>query len=75
VVIIAANYATQAFSVTLGGASIFVDAGAKRDSVTDAALIAVWPSNFTTTAPVAGAGNVTGVLAGYLAVYPNGPQV
>jgi len=24
---------------------------------------------------VAGAGNITGVLAGYLAVYPNGPQV
>jgi hypothetical protein len=71
----AANYATQAFSTTLAGASIFVEAGAKRDTVTDATLIALWPSNFTATAPVAGVGNITGVLAGYLAVYPNGPQV
>lgn len=67
----AANYATQAFCTD----TVFVDAGAKRDSVTDAALIAKWSSNFTTTAPVAGVGNITGVLAGYLAVYPNGPQV
>jgi len=54
---------------------VFIDAGAKRDSVTDAALIAQFPTNFTATVPVAGAGNITGVLAGYLAVYPNGPQV
>ena len=53
--------------------SYFVDAGARRDSVTDAALIALFPSNFTTTAPAAGVGNVTGVLAGYLAAYPTGP--
>jgi hypothetical protein len=71
----AATYATQAFSATLAGASVFVDAGAKRDTVTDAALIALWASNFTATPPVAGVGNVTGVLAGYLAVYPNGPQL
>lgn len=70
-----ANYATTAFSTTLAGASVFVEAGAKRDSVTDATLIALWASNFTTTAPVAGVGNITGVLAGYLAAYPNGPQV
>ena len=54
---------------------MFIDAGAKRDSVTDATLIAQFPTNFTATAPVAGVGNITGVLAGYLAVYPNGPQV
>lgn len=71
----AANYATQAFTAKLGTADIFVDAGARRDSVTDATTIALWASNFTTTAPVAGVGNITGVLAGYLAAYPNGPQV
>jgi hypothetical protein len=70
---VAANYATQAYTTTLGGAAIFVDAGAKRDSVTDATLIATWASNWTTTAPVAGVGNITGVLAGYLAAYPTGP--
>ena len=57
----------------LAGAPVFVDAGAQRDSVTDATLIATWSTNFTTTAPVAGVGNVTGVLAGYLAAYPKGP--
>jgi len=72
----AANYATQAFVATIAsGANVFIDAGARRDSVTDAALIAQFPTNFTATVPVAGAGNITGVLAGYLAVYPNGPQV
>ena len=72
----AANYATHAFTVQIAsGASVFVDAGATRDSVTDAAIIAQFPSNFTTTAPVAGVGDVTGVLAGYLGVYPRGPQV
>jgi hypothetical protein len=55
------------------GADVFVDAGARRDTVTDAALIALFPSNFTATAPVAGVGNVTGVMAGYLASYPAGP--
>ena len=70
---IVANYATQPFTTVLGGAPVFVDAGATRDSVTDATLIATWAANFTTTAPVAGVGNVTGVLAGYLAAYPKGP--
>ena len=50
-----------------------MDAGATRDTVTDAALIALFPSNFTATPPVAGVGNITGVLAGYLAAYPKGP--
>ena len=71
----AANYATQAYCTKLGGQDIFVDAGAKFDSVTDATLIATWSSNWTTTAPVAGVGNITGVLAGYLAAYPKGPVV
>lgn len=56
-----------------GVSSYFVEAGARRDSVTDSALIALFASNFTTTAPVAGVGNVTGVMAGYLAAYPTGP--
>jgi hypothetical protein len=71
----AARYATVAFCYNAGGADVFVDAGAKRDSVTDATLIAAFSSNFTVTAPVAGVGNITGVHAGYLASYPNGPQV
>ena len=54
-------------------AGYFVEAGARRDSVTDSALIALFASNFTTAAPVAGVGNVTGVMAGYLAAYPAGP--
>lgn len=54
---------------------IYICPGATRDSVTDATLIATWASNWTTTAPVAGVGNITGVLAGYLASYPKGPQV
>ena len=70
----AANYATQSYSTVLSGAPVFVLAGEKKDSVTDATLIATWSSNWTTTAPVAGVGNITGILAGYLASYPNGPQ-
>ena len=66
----AANYATVGYTTTLGGAAITVLPGETRDSVTDATLIATWSANWTTTAPVAGAGNVTGVLAGYLAAYP-----
>lgn len=66
----AANYATQGYTTVLSGAAITVLPGETRDSVTDATLIATWSTNWTTTAPVAGAGNVTGVLAGYLAAYP-----
>jgi hypothetical protein len=69
----AANYATQGFTTVLGGAPVFVGPGARRDSVTDATLIAIFASNFSATAPVAGVGNVTGVMAGYLAAYPAGP--
>jgi hypothetical protein len=69
----AANYATAPFTTVLGGAPVFVGPGARRDSVTDATLIAIFASNFSATAPVAGVGNVTGVMAGYLAAYPAGP--
>ena len=68
----AANYATQGFTATLGGAAYNVVVGARRDSVTDATAIALWSANFTTTAPVAGVGNITGVMAGYLGAYPTG---
>lgn len=66
----AANYATQGYTTVLGGAPVTVLPGETRDTVTDATLIATFPSNWTATPPVAGVGNVTGVLAGYLAAYP-----
>lgn len=65
-----ANYATQAFTSVLSGAPIFVDAGALRDTVTDAATIALWPANFTATPPTAAA--VGQALFNYLAAYPRG---
>ncbi len=69
----AANYATAGFtSVLASGAAYSIQPGATLDSVTDAAKIALWAADFTTTAPVAGAGNITGVMAGYLAAYPRG---
>lgn len=57
----------------MGAASYSIQPGARLDSVTDAAKIALFAANFTTTAPVAGVGNITGVMAGYLAAYPAGP--
>ena len=66
----AANYATAGYTTLLGGAAITIIPGETRDSVTDATLIATWAANWTTTAPVAGVSNVTGVLAGWLAAYP-----
>jgi hypothetical protein len=75
VVTIAANYATSAFTVQLAsGAQAFVGVGATRDTITDATIIAQFPSDFTANVPAAG-GTITGVMAGYLAVYPRGPQV
>lgn len=66
----AANYATVGYTTVLSGAPVTVIPGETRDSVTDSALIATWSSNWTTTAPVAGVGQITGVLAGYLGSYP-----
>jgi len=66
----AANYATVGYTTTLSGTSVTIIPGETRDTVTDAAIIATFASNWTATAPVAGAGNITGVLAGYLAAYP-----
>jgi hypothetical protein len=67
-----ANYATVGFVSVLGGAPVSVEQGATRDTVTDATTIALWPANFTATPPVAGPAGITGVNAGYLAVYPRG---
>ena len=67
-----ANYATQQYTTQLAsGAPLMIEAGATRDTVTDAAVIATWAANWTATAPVAG-NTVTGVQAGYLAAYPRG---
>ena len=68
----AANYATQPFTSQIGTAAYSIQPGATLDTVADAAKIALWAANFTATAPVAGVGNVTGVMAGYLAAYPRG---
>lgn len=69
----AANYATVAFTATLAGNAIFVEAGAQRDTVTDATTIALWPSNFTATVPTAA--TVGQSLFNYLASYPRGPLI
>jgi hypothetical protein len=68
----ASNYATRSFASVLGGQHYMVHAGSLRDTVTDAAVISLWPSNFTATPPVAGVGTITGIMAGYLAAYPRG---
>ena len=56
----------------VAGRPIWVPNGAKRDTVSDSVLIAEWASNFTATAPVAGVGGITGIMAGWLAAYPRG---
>ena len=56
----------------MGGAAYSIQPGATLDTITDATKIALWAANFTATAPVAGTGNITGVMAGYLAAYPRG---
>ena len=49
-----ANYATAGYTYqTAGGAAATILPGETRDSVTDAATIAVWSANWTTTAPTA----------------------
>lgn len=56
----------------VAGKPVTVHNGAKRDTVTDSVLIAQWSTNFAATAPVAGVGDITGVMAGWLAAYPRG---
>lgn len=67
----AANYATVTYCYqTAGGAQEFVPAGATRDTVTDATMIAQFPSNWTATAPTAA--SVGQSLFSWLAAYPRG---
>jgi hypothetical protein len=47
-----------------------VEQGALRDTVTDAAVIALWPSNFTATVPTAL--TVGQNQFNYLTAYPRG---
>jgi hypothetical protein len=66
-----ANYATVSYmSQTAAGASVCIEAGETRDSVTDATLIATWSANWTTTAPTAASHGAK--RAGWLAAYPRG---
>ncbi len=67
-----ATYAKVTETVELAGKPITVHNGAKRDTVSDATLIALHASNFSATAPVAGVGGITGVMVGWLAAYPRG---
>jgi hypothetical protein len=66
----AANYATVGYCVTVSGANITILPGETRDSVSDAALIATWSANWTTTAPTAT--SVGPLQAGWLTAYPRG---
>ena len=53
-------------------AAILTVEGAQRDSAH--AVVVANPSLFSVTAPVAGAGHVTGILSQYLAVHAAGPE-
>jgi hypothetical protein len=66
----AANYATAGYVTVIGGAPVCVEAGVTRDSVTDSALIATWPGNWTANAPTAASHGAK--RAGWLSVYPRG---
>jgi hypothetical protein len=64
-----ANYAVSPGTYTLAsGAVVCVLPGEKRDSVTDAAEIAIWASNWSATPPTA----VSSGIFNWLAVYPRG---
>ena len=56
----------------LAGRPVTIHAGATRDTVTDAAVIALHAANWTATAPVASPSTITGVMAGWIAAYPRG---
>jgi hypothetical protein len=66
----AANYAKVSYVTVIGGASVCIEAGETRDSVTDSAIIATWSANWSTTAPTAASHGAT--RAGWLAAYPRG---
>jgi hypothetical protein len=67
----AARYATVSYVYqNAAGASVTIEAGETRDSVTDATEIAVWSANWTATAPTASSHGAK--RAGWLAAYPRG---
>lgn len=67
----AARYATVGYTYqNASGASVTIEAGATRDSLTDSTEIAVFASNWTATAPTAA--SVGPLLSGWLAAYPRG---
>ena len=67
----AARYATVGYTYqNAAGASVTIEAGATRDSVTDATEIAIWSANWTATVPTAA--TIGSPLFNWLAVYPRG---
>jgi hypothetical protein len=67
----AARYATVGYAYqNAAGASVTIEPGETRDSVTDATEIAIWSANWTATAPTAA--TVGPLLNGWLASYPRG---
>ena len=70
-----AVYAIESFHWNNGTANVYVNKGAKRDTVTSPVAVAE-PQKFTAAAPVASqAGGISAQLAGYLVTYPNGPEL
>ena len=68
-----AKYALQQFTVQLpSGTAHTVEIGAHRDS-THAAVTST-PASFWSATPLTSA-QVNAVLAGYLGIYPDGPQM
>ena len=67
-----ATYAKKTFTTEVSGKPVTVHNGAKRDTVTDSVVIALFAANFAAAAPVAGVGDITGVMSGWLAAYPRG---
>ena len=67
----AARYATVGYAyVNAAGASVTIEPGATRDSVTDSTEIAIYSTNWTATAPTAT--SVGPLLSGWLTAYPRG---
>ena len=70
-----AVYALESFHWNNGTGSVFVNKGAKRDTVTSPVAVAE-PGKFSAASPVASqAGGISALLAGYLVAYPNGPEL
>jgi hypothetical protein len=68
----AARYALIPFTFhnTVSGQEEFVQQGAQRDSVTSQAFLQT-PASFWSTTQLVPGPQITGILAAYLAAYPN----